>query len=124
MKKSDVLMNGPEIVRRRLSKGLDQGALARKIGCCRRTVIRAESGTPVHLKTALEFAQAFRCELSELLLPEVAPDLPKSAYDHAASSALAVLSPLPRRELVVRHIKTRGELDALWRMDHESYGRV
>lgn len=65
-------MNGKLILLRRTELGLTQGDLTKKVGCCHRTVQRAEKGRQVFLRTAKEIAQALGVELRTIILLEPA----------------------------------------------------
>lgn len=62
-----VAMNGKLVALRRTELGLTQAAFATRVGCCHRTVQRAEKGSEVLLKTAKEIAQALGVELPTVM---------------------------------------------------------
>ena len=57
-----VAMNGELVALRRTEMGLTQAGFATRVGCCHRTIQRAEKGSKVLLKTAREIAQALGVE--------------------------------------------------------------
>ena len=77
-----VTINGSLVVLRRTELGLTQSELAERVGCCHRTVQRAENGCQVLLRTARELAQGIGVELPAIMLMEQLSEDLRPRADH------------------------------------------